>query len=458
MYQLNFIDYTFLNNPNNTMHTISGTFVFKNTNNIDFKKIVIENINRSIDKAPLAKAIVKESAIKNDYPYLVLCKNFNIEEHVFEHHMSDEKDIDLLIKNILNKDLPLDKPTWNIHIIYHGDKENHVTFFRCAHHAFADGTTYAKNALDIAFDNFILNEKIKYKKINKFNCYVNHFIKLLDSKLQYLRGFVFNAKYISKKDAVIRKDLFPGLWRPKGVYNRDFHNFQYDLSDSEKIMKNFGLTTLVFSFVANSIVYRKILSNKNINNKTILTLYPIPDKTKKNLKNTNQIISSMVNLHINENNVIKLIDLIKNEIEINKNIIKNTPFTFYGRSARLDPRISKNQKGWDLVNKSNWKNKKRIPSKIENSGYAATSTSFFGDGGFSKISIGGNIVQSSHSMTMPLAVPGSIGISSSFRKLGNTLHIGLSYLEELMPNKKELEKMYIEAFEEILKAINGSNR
>lgn len=458
MYQMNFIDNNFWNNRNTAMHIIGGTFLFQNKNNIDFKKTIINNLNKSINSSILIKAIVADSAIKNDYPYLVQYDKFNIEDHVIEHHLSKDQKADSLIKEIMSKDFDATRPAWRIHLIYHNDKENHVTLFRTSHHAFADGNTYAKECFDAAFDNIVFEGKVKNKKINKFNCYINHYKKILYSKIVYFKGYIFNANYVSNKDQIVRKNLFPGTWRPRGSYNRNFYNFTYDLSDVESTLKKYGVSSLIFSFVANSIVYRNILSSKNAKNKTILTLYPIPDKTQKKLQNTNQIISSIVNLHINESDTLKLIDLIKNEININNNIIKNTPFTFYGRSARLDPRMDKAQHYWNLVNKSSWKNKKRKPKIVDDSGYVATTTSFYGDGGFSNISIGGNKLIESHPITMPLAVPGSIGISSSFRKLGKTLHISISYLEELVPDQKTLENMYIEAFKQILEAINGSDR
>lgn len=458
MYQMNFIDSNFWNSRNTFMHIMGGTFLFQNKNNTDFKKTIINNFNKSINNSILIKAVVADSAIKNDYPYLVPCKDFNIEDHIIEHHLSTEENIETLIEELINKDFDPTKPAWMIHLIHHNDKDNHITFFRTTHHAFADANTYSKNCWDAAFDNVIIRGKIKKKKINKFNCYINHYKKILHSKLVYLKGYLFDASYTSNKDQTIRKQLFIGTWKPRGSYNRAFHKFTYDLCEVESSLKKHEISSLIFSFVANSIVYRQILSSKNLNNKTILTLYPIPSKTNKKLQNTNQIIPSVVNLHVNETDTLKLIDLIKNEINTNSNVIKNTPFNAYARSARLDPRISKAQYSWDLLNKASWKNEKRKPKIINDSGYVATTTSFYGDGGFSDICIGGNRLVESHLASLPLAVPGSIGISSSFRKMGKNLHVSINYLEQLAPSKNELEKMYISAFEQIIKAINGSNR
>ena len=452
LYQLNYIDYMFYLNRYKKNAGVGNLTILENKNNTDFKVLITKNILRNLESTIIFTHTIQDSLIDNDYPYFVKNNDFNIEDHIYEHNKDnpyDKDTIQQLVDNIVSKPIPLNKPMWDIHIIYNYNEYNNVGVFRRIHHAACDGDGMSRFH-DAIFDEVNLPKEKNCYSLNKFKCTTNRNIKILKSKIIKLKSLLFtsNKYYIDKP--LNRKDLHQGLWKLKMSTNQSLILKKIDISKYQNVIKKLDISTFELSMYLTASVYRKLF-NTTEDNTTILTGVPCSLRGNKDGLYGNKVASARVNLHTNEIKDSQMLNKIKISLKNEIGLTKDTPFNGYVRAACIEPRMNKMLEIWDFANKTTWSNRKKTPIKIDNSTYTLTTTSF------KKIqlpnfTINKNKIITMHPYSMVICTPGSIGCSATYRLYDDQLHISLIYIKEFFKDPQLLMSYYDEALEE-LKAI-----
>jgi hypothetical protein len=424
---------------------VGNLTILRNKNNNDFKKSIIKNILRNLDSTIIFTHAIQDSPIKNDYPYFVNSKNLKIEDHIYEHNKNqsyDKKKIEEIIDSIVSKPIPLDKPLWDVHIVYNYDEQNNVGIFRRVHHAACDGDAMSRFH-DAIFDEANLPKEKSCYKTSKTLCFINHNLKILKSKFIKLKSILFTSNTYDIEESLDRKDLYQGLWKLKMSTNQSLILKKIDISKYKDLIKSLNISTFELSVYLTASVYKKYFNTKE-NNQTIITV--IPDSFRKNKDKLygNKVSSVRLNLHLDTPSNKEMLIKIKNSLKNEVGLVRNSPLNGYTKSFLTNPKINEIAKSWDFINKTTWTNRKKIPAKIKNSIYVSTSTSFKKIE-LPKFTINGNEIISMHPYSMVICTPGSIGCSATYRLYNDELHISLIYIKELFKDPELMMSYYDEA-------------
>ena len=447
LYQLNYIDYMFYLNRYKKNAGVGNLTILENKNNTDFKSLITKNVLRNLESTIIFTHTIQDSLIDNDYPYFVKSNDFNIQDHIYEHNKDNPYDKDIvqqLVDNIVSKPIPLNKPMWDIHIIYNYNEYNNVGVFRRIHHAACDGDAMSRFH-DVIFDEITLPKEKSCFKLNKFNCMINRNIKILKSKIIKLKSLLFTSNKYNIDKPLDKKDLYQGLWKLKMSTNQSLILKKIDISKYQNVIKKLDISTFELSMYLTASVYRKLFNTKE-DKTTIITTVPCSLRSNKDKLYGNRLASARVNLHLNETKDSEMLSRIKVSLKNEIGLTKDTPFNGYVKAACIDPRIDEMSKIWDFANKTTWNNRKKTPSKIDDSIYVSTSTSF------KKIQLPNFTINNNKIISMH---PYSIGCSATYRLYDNQLHISLIYIKEFFKDPQLLMSYYDEALEE-LKAITNA--
>lgn len=435
--QMNFVDYNFYANKQNKKNAnIAHLFKFYNPQNISFKEKITENLNKRINQFPIMRSVVQESKIKNDFPYYVVDKNFSIDNHIFNYNIFSDEEYNVLINEILAKEINFKKPLWEFHIINHKD---YTYVIRKCHHSMGDGTQLAY-AMGFE-DSFSPMKKFKtHDSVGRVKSYANKFLKIF--KMYYF----FTLGYISKSNKQLhaqvfeRHKIYKGNWRPKGQYSLDFDFLKFDLTTIKKQLKNKKTSTLEFCFLLETLCYQNLLEEKVINKKDLISVLPRNYSQVKHYGN--DIVTHVVDVPTSEPSIPKIIERIKLSLKIQENITKTSPHALYAAAFRSSPKISIKDKAFKFANASDWNNRKKIPKIKKDFCPIATSTTYYSAESKkdirtigSSIQVGGQKIEEWYSISMPINVPGSIGVSLLFRKEGDNLCISISSFKEIFEAK-----------------------
>ena len=434
--QMNFVDYKFYSDKNNKKNAIvGGLFKFDNTEKLPFKEKIIENLNKRINIYPILSSKIVESKIKNDYPYYVTDKNFNINNHVFEYNVFSQEEFNTLVKKIWIKEIQLDKPLWEYHIINYS--KNTYVLRRC-HHAMGDGTQLSESA---AFSDYFKDRK----KINNLNTvskkrsYFNKSIKILKMYYLFLKGFITKNNKQTKIKQFKRENIYRGEWRNKKEYSLDFSFVKFNLNEIESYLKDKSISTLEFSFLLETLCYQGILGEKVVEKKDLISLIP---RSHGDIKHYgNEIITLMVDVPTSEVSIDKAIMRIKQSIGNQTHMLNTSAHKDYAKAFRTNPNISSAQKGFRYANMCDWNGKKKIPKYKKDFFPIATSTTYFNVDILSKTTVHGKKIEESYGISMPISIPGSIGVTLHFRKQNDYLYVGITSFKEIFSADKVKESL-----------------
>lgn len=434
--QMNFVDYSFYANEQNRKNAnIAGLFKFHNPQNISFKEKIIENLNKRIDQFPIMKSIVQESKIKNDFPYYVVDKNFNINNHIFNYNVFSDEEYNVLINEILVKEINFEKPLWEFHIINYKD---YTYVIRRCHHAMGDGTqlSYATSYSD----NIILTKKIHIQnKIGKIRSYINRFYKMFKTYYLFAYGFMSRSNKQIDGQVFKRENIYKGEWRPKRQYSLDFDFIKFDLTKIKKQLKNKKTSTLEFCFLLETLCYQSLLQEKVINKKDLISVLP---RNYSQIKHYgNDLIVHAVDIPTSEPSISKIMERINLSLKIEQNITNTSPHVLYAAAFRSSPKISITEKAFKFANTSDWNNRRKIPKIKKDFCPIATSTTYYNSEAVSTLQVSGQKIEESYGISMPINVPGSIGVSLCFRKEGDNLYISISSFKEIFEAKVVKDNM-----------------
>ena len=449
MYQLNASDYEFYKDINTHNSVVGNITILENKNNENIKYKIIENIKKNINSSIIHSHKIATNLIAGDYPLLVKDKNLNLDNHVFEHYCDGlECNANSIYKSILSSALSPDIPLWETHIIYNINKDKDTAIIRRYHHCLGDSDAHG-NVHNLLFDNYI-NKKIKINKINKINCYINHFYKIFKSYFYLLFAFLFKTNKCKKNYTIDKKQIYKGIFRAKKHKQNTVSFFSYDIFSIEKILKNNNINKLELCMYITSSIYQQLLDNPE--NKTVVSMLPLSYRKQKNNNHNNMISSIKINLHLNEKNNFKRLLLIKEEIKDKIKISKNGPHMMYDKAFTLDPRIKKSKWHWDLLNKATWHNSKKIYQKNQHPSFISTTTSFKKNK-LQPYSVGNLCVKNVYNFSMPAKTVFSIGCSISYRFYDNIINVGIVHSVDLYPNINLFEIYFKNCIEDLRKIL-----
>lgn len=451
MHQIGVVDYTFYLDRHKTNAAVGNVIILDKEAENNLFKVIRNNIENNIQKSIIHRTVIKESPIKDDYPYLVEDENLNIDNHIFEYNKDGKESniqniYDLIMKKRLREDIPL----WDIHIVYNINEKKQIAIFRRYHHSLGDSDAHAQ-VYDIICDNF-KSKKIKLtKKLNRLNCKINHYYKLIKHFYLYSIGFLFKNNKIQEKRPS-RSDLYKGSWMRRSATEQGIFFFKVDIKDYKNKINAKDVSILNACVYAISEMYSNLLKAKNKNNLTILSLFPISYRKEKSKPYGNMAVSTYLDLKINENNKTKKFNLLKKELNDKIDLVKKSPRFLYGRAIECDPRPSRYKKSWEAFNKNNWNNRKKIPKKEKESVFVSTSISFKTIKK-SAHRINSFLPQEMYNFSMPIPTPGSIGCTTSVRHSGDYLYIGISFIKDLYPEPNLFKDLYINSLKEVLEIV-----
>lgn len=443
--QMNFVDYRFYNETDNKKNAnVAGMFKFYNPKKIDYKEKIKENIKRRVDIYPILSSKIQESKIKNDFPYFVIDPNFNINNHFFDYNVFSDQEFKRLVSHIIAKEIDLRKPLWEFHIINFKDA---TYIIRKCHHSMGDGSQLS---LASSFsDTFDQVKKIKgLNKISKTRSYLNKAIKLLQKYYYIILGFLTKSNKQNYIQEFSREKIYRGDWKPKRSYTLEYDFTKIEMEQVLNITKNQKISSLELSFLIATLCYQQILGEKVINKKDLISIFP---RTYSKIKHYgNEIITVNIDVPTSEPSISKIIERIRLSLRGQDEILKTSPHLYYGKALRSDPRISSSPKAFKFVNSINWNDRKKLPKYNKEFCPVATSTTYHNSDTISSMTVFGQQLQESYPISMPINVPGSIGISISFRKEKDNMYISISTFKEII-TPEEVKENIILAFERIKK-------
>lgn len=451
MHQMGVVDYTFYLDRYKNNAAVGNVLILDAKAGNNLVQIIKDNIENNIQKSIIHRSKIQQSLLKNDYPYLVEFENLDINQHIFEHNKdSNESQIENIYDFISQKKLKDDKPLWDIHIVYNINDNKDIAIFRRYHHCLGDSDAHAQ-VHDIICDNFIGDNIKMYKKVSKAQCIKNHYLKLIKYVYLYVIGFLFKNNKI-EENRPNRKDLYKGSWMRKSSTDQGLYFFKVNIKDYKAKINKKNISILDASVYAMSEMYSNFFENKNKNNLTILSLFPISYRKKNSKPHGNMAVSTYLDLKINEKNKTKKFFLLQKELNQKINLVKKSPRFLYGKATEIDPRPSRCKKSWESFNKNNWNKRRKIPKKEKESIFVSTSISFKKIEK-TKYCINGVVPKEIYNYSMPIPTPGSIGCTASVRYSDDHLYIGVSYIKDLYENPKRFEQFYIAALNNILEIV-----
>ena len=99
------------------------------------------------------------------------------------------------------------------------------------------------------------------------------------------------------------------------------------------------------------------------------------------------------------------------------------------------------EKGFRYANMCDWNGKKKIPKYKKDFFPIATSTTYFNVDILSKTTVHGKKIEESYGISMPISIPGSIGITLHFRKQNDYLYVGITSFKEIFSADKVKESL-----------------
>jgi hypothetical protein len=439
MHQLTAIDYEFYKDIENHSSVVGNICILSTTNSKSIKNHIIKNIKENISSSIIHSHKIVKSPIFKDYPFLIKDKNINIENHIYEHY-SDKTDIksNLIYKNIISSPLIANVPLWDIHIIYGINQDNDTAIIRRYHHCLGDSDAH-QNVHDIIFDNYS-KKKIKInKRVNKLNSFFNHFYKLIKSYLILFYGFTFRTNKCNELYEVSKKQIYKGQFRLKKHKQNNIFFFSHDISSLTKDLKQNDITALELCMYITSSIYKGLIPEEE--GKTILTMFPISYRKNKHPNCNNMATAAKINLHLDENDNYKRLIKIKKELRNKIIILKKGPHVIYDRAFGVDPRVNKFKRNWDIFNKANWHNRKKIYKKDDSLPIISTTTSFKKNKKYNA-ALSDNIVKEVYNFSAISKTVFSTGCSISYRLYGNKLNVGVIYSEDIYSDSQIFKTLF----------------
>jgi len=436
--QMNFVDYDFyINRQNKRNAVIAGLFKFDNPNHLDYAQKVKENIQNRINIFPILSSIVQESKIKNDFPYFVVDSNFNINNHIFSYNIFSDEEFKTTINSILAKEIDFKKPLWEFHIINYKDSSY---VLRRAHHAMGDGTQLS-NAVSFSDEPSNIKPGLTLSKVGKIRSYYNKLCKTIKYYYLILFGFFKKTNQQLHVQQFSRDGIYRGDWRPKRNYSLDYSFLVFNLNEFNDLLKKNNISTLDLCYLINTLCYQQILGEKVLNKKDLISIFP---RNYSKIKHYgNEIVVANIDIPTSESSIEKILERIKLSISSQNNIFDTSPHVYYAAALRANPKISSSKKSFKFVNSSDWNNRKKIPRYRKEFSPIATSTSYYNARAVSEIKVFGEKIKESYAISMPLNVPGSIGISTAFRKEKENLYVTISTFKEIIEAEKVKKNMII---------------
>jgi hypothetical protein len=451
MYQLTAIDYEFYKDIDNHSSVVGNICILSNKSGKRIKDQILKNIEKNINSSIIHSHKIVPSTTFKDYPFFIKDKNLNIKDHIYEH-FSDKSDIksSLIYRDIISSALDPDAPLWDIHIIYGINEQDDTAIIRRYHHCLGDSDAH-QNVHNIIFDNYS-GKKIKSnKKINKLNSFFNHFYKLIKSYLILIYGFIFKINHCNESYKIDKKQIHKGQFRLKKHKQNNISFFSHDISSLKNNLKKNDVTILEMCMYITSSIYKQLLPTSE--DKTILTMFPISYRKRKHPNCNNMATAAKINLHLDEKDSHKRLIKIKKELRNKIIILKKGPHVVYDRAFGVDPRISKFKRNWDIFNKANWHDRKKIYKKDDSLPMISTTTSFKKN----KDDVGllsDDYVKEVYNFSTISKTVFSTGCSISYRLYGDKLNIGVIYSEDLYSDSQIFKTLFEKSIEEFKKVCD----
>jgi hypothetical protein len=450
MYQLNTIDYEFYKDIDSHNSVVGNIAILNNEDNKNIKAKIIENIKKNIGSSIIHSHKIVLNPIVGDYPFLIKDKNLNLDNHVFEHQCNGSVDeADQIFKNIISSPLNPNIPLWQTDIVYNVNEQRNTAIIRRYHHCLGDSDAH-ENVHNLLFDNYDKPKVKQQKRVNKTNSYINHFYKIIKSYLLLTYGFVLKTNKCTKNYKIDKKEIHKGIFRAKRHKINTVSFFSYDISNIEKILKDNQISKLELCIYGASYVYKKLLNDTE--NKTIVSMFPITYRNSKHSNCNNMATAARINFHLNEENNFKRLLIIKQEIKDKIKTIKDGPHKIYDKAFVLDPRINKFKRNWDIFNKADWHNRKKIYTKDNNPPSISTTTSFR-HGDLQTYSVDSLRIKNVYNFSMISKTISSLGCSISYRCYGNKINVGIIYSADLYPDSSLFELYFKESIEDLEKTL-----
>ena len=451
MYQLNSTDYEFFKDIDSHNSIVGNIAILSNKNNQNIKNTIIQNIKKNINSSIIHSHKIIANPIIGDYPFLIKDKDINLNNHVFEHHCNGSEDeAGKIFKDIISSPLNIAIPLWQTDIVYNVNKEKDTAIIRRYHHCLGDSDAH-ENVHNLLFDNYDKKQVKNKNNPNKFNSYINHFYKIINSYVLLIYGFIFKVNKCKKDYTIDKKEIYKGIFRSKKHKKNTIAFFSYDISHIEQMLEKNDISRLDLCLYATSYMYNALLTNPD--NKTILSMFPISYRGKKDHNHNNMVTAAKVNLHLSEKDNLKKFLIIKKEIKDKIQTIKHGPHMVYDKAFTGDPRMKKFKRNWDVFIKGNWHNRTKVYTKDSNPAPISTTTSFK-NCDLQEYTIDNLPIKNVYNFSMISRTIASIGCSISYRCYGNRVNVGIIHSSDLYPNIELFESSFINCIknlEEILK-------
>ena len=451
MYPLNNFDVTMALPHNKTAMVLNTFCLIENQKKEDLSLYIKNNILKNIKYSIPHSCKIVDGFFKNENPYFIFDKNFNIDNHLFTYNSTINNNLDQLIQSIYNKEIDMTKPLWEVHVINNYDKNGNTAVIRRFQHSAIEGELNAK-MMNIIFDEFIpFTSKVKKSTINILNCSASIF------KRYALMLYYFSAGYLLKSNKVKNNDLSEIVFRIKNLdEQKDQKIYDSKIIPYEKIENivansNYSLLDICIYLFSKS-YYTWATNNSLIVDRTANVIIPMSTESKNKRMYGNNVMGAFVNIHLNEKDDLKRLEKIHNSIKNAIQIKKTSPFSYYASGIQNYPKKNGIIKTFNLMYKTNWNNRKKIPIKKDKSTQYGASISV------KKImksnydySLNGNKIIEVNTFPPIIKSKYSLGINIMFRVDKKDLICSLTAFRDLFPNPK----LFINVLEKELSNIEN---
>jgi len=339
-----------------------------------------KNIERNISNSIIHSHKLVKGFSQKEYPYLTKDENLDIDNHISSYNLDGlltEKEKKDLLKTIYNKKFNTKIPLWEVVLIYNFDEHGNTALIRRIPHAIADGEANAA-AFNMFFDECTLPYvKLRYNKINLFNCKLSNMQKLIKYYWFFVFGFLLKTNDVNN---IINKsdDVQQSEWIDPKDTKKSYTKIEFQYSKVEETIKKLGVSFTDFCAYVTSTGYinYQLSKNKTINKK-IYGSIPISyrkRKSKKPLHGT-QAVGVIFDLNSEELDNITRLYKIKDSIKQNLILIKKSPILYYHKAFLNYPFKHKIHKSIAMLYNTDWNNRKKIPLYNKEGFSVATSVS-----------------------------------------------------------------------------------
>lgn len=380
MFQLSVLDYIFLVQQYKNSLSINTFTLIENKNQECLIPYIKKNIQRNISNSIIHSHKITKGFSQKEYPYLIKDKNLDIDNHISSYNLDGlltEKEKEDLLKTIYNNKFNTKIPFWELILIYNFDEYGNTALIRRIPHVIADGEANAA-AFNMFFDECTLPDiKLKYNKINWFNCKLSNIQKIIKYYGFFIWGFLLKTNDINnhiEKSMNTQQSKWIDLKNTKKSYTKV--DFKY--SNVEKKIKTLGISFTDFCAYVTSTGYMNYqLSTNETINKKIYASIPISYrkiKSKKPLYGT-QAAGIVFDLNSEELDNLKRLFKIKDSIKQNLILIKKSPIIYYHKAFLNYPFKNKLHKSIEMLYNTDWNNRRKIPLYNKEQFSIATSVS-----------------------------------------------------------------------------------